>query len=112
MIIVTMMLHSAITGKKTQLAAVRICNVGGTDLRGNYSYEIMGKRCGIPLRKGRIENWPRKSKTALALVQRVLNDAYGVPLGYHKAPSAKPSRAENVANKLVDHFRATGQMER
>lgn len=36
MIIVKVELHSAVTGKTTELARMMIANVGGTDAKGNY----------------------------------------------------------------------------
>lgn len=73
----TMMhLHSAITGKVSTLVEIRIFNTGtGTPSRGNYCWQIKGRR-GQLLKQGEIKNWARKSKTAAALLQRVLNDAY------------------------------------
>ena len=85
MILVTMTLHSAITGQPTELVSIRIVNDGtGTPTLGNYTFRITGKNSKQVLKQGAVKDWPRKSKTALALLQRVINTAYpkgdlGVP---------------------------------
>ncbi len=76
MLLTTMFLHSAITGKVSTLVTIKIYNMGtGTPARGNYCWQVMGKR-GRLLKQGEIHKWPRKGKTPAALLQRVLNDAY------------------------------------
>ena len=71
-----MKLHSAITGGISTLVKIRIVNTGtGTLARGNYHYTISGRN-GRHMKVGYINNWPRNSKTPLALLQRVINDAY------------------------------------
>ncbi|MDO8414152.1 MAG: hypothetical protein Q7S51_10235 [Gallionellaceae bacterium] len=76
MIQVKMILHSAITRQTSALVEIHIVNDGtGTAARGNYQWSIFGRRKQI-LKKGEIKNWARNSKTAAALLQRVLNDAY------------------------------------
>jgi len=76
MLEVKMNLHSAITGQTSNLVRIVICNDGsGTHNSGNYVWSIWGRR-GQLLKQGSIKNWARKSKTAAALLQRVLNDAY------------------------------------
>ncbi len=76
MLEVKMNLHSAITGQSSTLVRIVICNTGtGTHTSGNYTWSIWGRR-GQMLKQGAIKNWARKSKTAAALLQRVLNDAY------------------------------------
>jgi hypothetical protein len=75
-IYVEMNLHSAITQKKSTLVTIVIINDGtGTAKRGNYDYTIHGRK-KQRLKSGRIEGWPRQSKTACALLQAVINDAY------------------------------------
>jgi hypothetical protein len=89
MIVVTMQLHSAITGRQSTLAIVKIANDGtGTPTRGNYSWAVYGKR--KLLRCGTLVDWPRKSKTAPALLARVLAIAY---------PSSRP-RSRSPAHDL------------
>ena len=61
------------------LAEVIIINDGtGTATRGNYDVRAKSKK-GWTIRKGRVENWPRKSKPPLALLSAALQE-----LGYHK----------------------------
>lgn len=77
MITISMTLHSAISpGRNAQLVHITIANDGtGTETRGNYDYVIRGRN-GRRIKSGFIENWPRQAKTACALMQRVINDAY------------------------------------
>lgn len=77
MIITTMHLRSACGSEyDMDLVTIEITNTGtGTPARGNYRWRIIG-RIGQVLRCGTLLNWPRKSYTALALLQRVINDAY------------------------------------
>jgi hypothetical protein len=77
MINVTMWLRSAIhESRDTALVTITITNDGtGTVARGHYDYLIYG-RGRQRLKAGRIENWPRQSKSACALLQRVINHAY------------------------------------
>jgi len=76
MIIVTVKLHSARNGEISQLARIRLWNDGtGTQERGNYHWEIRGKGNRF-MKNGELKNWPRKSKTALALLQKVINVSY------------------------------------
>jgi hypothetical protein len=72
----------------TRLARITIANDGtGTFNRGNYIYRIYGKKNRV-LRTGHILNWPRNSKTVLALLQAAINDAY--PPKEHHEPK-KPT---------------------
>ena len=76
MIITEMKLHSAITGQISTLVKVIIFNDGtGTFERGNYQWIIKGRN-GRQMKRGNLQNWPRNSKPPLALLQRVINDAY------------------------------------
>jgi hypothetical protein len=78
MIQIKMFLHSARTLQTSTLVEIHIINDGtGTAARGNYRWQIFGKRNRL-LKEGELKNWPRNSKTAAALLQRVLNDAYPV----------------------------------
>lgn len=66
-----------------RLSTIYIANdVTGTMSRGNYTYKIYRrgdeKNNGKPLREGRIEGFPRKSKTANHLLLLVLQDAFGI----------------------------------
>lgn len=76
MILTTMTLHSAVTGLPTELVSIKIVNTGtGSKTRGNYWYEIRGKRRRL-LKSGEVANWPRLHKSPLALLQKVINSAY------------------------------------
>jgi hypothetical protein len=76
MLEVKMFLHSAITRQTSVLVNIKIVNdATGTPKRGNYRWSIRGRN-GRLLKQGELKNWPRQSKTAAALLQRVLNDAY------------------------------------
>lgn len=78
MIKVEMWLHSARTGRKTQLAKVTIVNDGtGSLSKANYMYAIRGKTDRI-LREGEIKNWPRNSYEPHVLLMAVIADAYPV----------------------------------
>ena len=57
--------------------AIHIFNDGvSTNPRiGHYDYTIRGRKNQV-LRMGHIANWPRQARTAAALLQAVLNDAY------------------------------------
>lgn len=76
MLQVKMFLHSAISRQTSTLVEIHIVNDGtGTAARGNYRWTIFGRRKQL-LKEGEIKKWARNSKTAAALLQRVLNDAY------------------------------------
>jgi len=78
MIEVTMMLYPhGYTAHQRTLATIRIVNDGtGTLTRGNYRWSIMGKNNKRVLKHGVLLNWPRQSKTPVALLQKVINTAY------------------------------------
>lgn len=78
MIIVRVELHSAITGKITELARMAICNVGGTADRGDYSCETFRGRSRTTLddrrrqRSGSVKGYPRLKIHVWHLVARAL----------------------------------------
>jgi hypothetical protein len=85
MIIVKVELHSAITGRKTPLAAAILINDGtGTQKAGNYDAKFLGKR-GIKklaekgvmdaLRSSRVEGHARLSKPVWTLIKKALEGA-------------------------------------
>ena len=86
MIVIRIELHSAITGKVTEIGSAIIVNKGDrSGLRHNYKFMIARKNRSImdvlrgeskPTRSCDIENWPRASKTVWQLLQRCLNEAY------------------------------------
>lgn len=76
MILVSIALHSTITRRTSSLGQIRIWNDGtGTQKRGNYKWNIYARN-GRLLKSGELSNWPRQSKTAMALVQRIINTSY------------------------------------
>lgn len=87
MLVVTVTLHSAVTGEVTELGRMIIANDGtGSYERGNYDAKVARK--GVtdnrelwhkPLRTARVENYPRWSYTIWELVRRALNGLYGGP---------------------------------
>lgn len=84
MIVVTIDLHSAVTGKKTTIGRMVIHNVGGTPTRGDYKVAVGNKRdvddvrkiLASPLRTGEVKNYPRKSYNVWRLVTRALKSAF------------------------------------
>jgi hypothetical protein len=78
MIVVRVELWSAITGKKSELARMHICNVGGTVKRGNYSARTFHGRSAAYLDKGRVartgevKDYPRLAVHVWNLVRRAL----------------------------------------
>lgn len=45
MIVVKVELWSAITGQKTEIARMNICNIGGSETLGDYQAETLRGRC-------------------------------------------------------------------
>lgn len=82
MIVVRVELHSAITGKVSEIGRMTIAN-DGTALdsrRGNYDAVLYRKPDFIvPTRTARLGEWPRLSKTVWHLVARLL-----ATMGYDK----------------------------
>lgn len=76
MIIVKVELHSAVTGKVTELGRMHLSNTGeGTpaDRKHNYVVEIMRKGTTNKVqRKGMVRDYPRQSYTVWELVRRAL----------------------------------------
>jgi hypothetical protein len=83
MIIVRVELHSAVTGMVTEIARMRICNIGGTRERGDYRAETFRGRSAQQLarlirqRAATISDYPRLSIHVWHLVARAL-----VGMGY------------------------------
>ncbi len=87
MIIVRVELHSAITGRVTELARARICNSGtGTLTQGDYEFATLRGRDSVALdrgqvqRSGRVKAWPRQSLHVWYLVAEAL-----AQMGYGRA---------------------------
>lgn len=76
MIIVKIELHSAKTGKVTELGRMHISNDGtGDDERGNYRVELMRKGTSNKIqRTGCVKEYARNSYTVWELVKRSLLD--------------------------------------
>ena len=78
MLIVRVELHSAITGKRTEIARMHICNRGGTETRGDYGCTALRGRSArdfdvfMAQRRGRIENYPRLAVHVWNLVAHAL----------------------------------------
>lgn len=86
MIVVRVELHSAITGKVTELARMAICNDGSGSARvGNYTGESFVGRDKDALdrrtvsKRGSVRNWRRLDFHVWNLVRRMLED-----MGYTK----------------------------
>lgn len=86
MIVVTIELHSAITGAKKKLGTMVICNTGSgsnNPKRGDYAVRVGQKnKQGLkdvmadPLRKGSVYNYPRLSYNVWRLVSRAIRSAF------------------------------------
>jgi hypothetical protein len=83
MIVVKVELHSAITGRISEIARMNICNIGGTHTKGDYHCETLRGRSKADLdkrvqqRTGNVMNYPRLSIHVWHLVARAL-----VGMGY------------------------------
>ena len=79
MIIIKVELHSAITGKITELARMQVANVGGTMARGDYHGKTFRGRDKDALNKnvtnkfGVVTNYPREQLHVWNLVARMLS---------------------------------------
>lgn len=72
MILVKIELHSAVTGKMTELGRLKIVNDGtGTKDRGNYNVTKIGKN-GRVLSGARVEDHPRLSRSIFNLIRKAL----------------------------------------
>jgi len=76
MIVVKVELHSAITGKITEIARMHIWNDGtGNRLHGNYGGETFRKGSATTVqRNGRVEKYPRRLLHVWCLVARMLKN--------------------------------------
>lgn len=96
MIVVRIELWSAVTGRRTELARLRICNDGETSAanprRGSYHGETLVGRSTAALdrgqvqRKGRVADFPRHELHLWHLVARMLAAmGYGLPSNVDRA---------------------------
>jgi len=85
MLIVTIELHSAVTGEIKTLATGKIINTGaGTPTRGHYRVELRDA-AGRLWKTGNVENFPRKPLLAWDLLFRALKKLIGDRSGQHSA---------------------------
>lgn len=82
MILVKIELHSARTGKVTELGRMQICNTGTTTSdnpkRGDYEVSLFRKGSTTKVqRKGLVRDYPRLSYTVWELVRRALECTLG-----------------------------------
>jgi len=81
MIVVKVELHSAITGRVSEIARAEICNVGGTRDSGEYEADLKWRNSEFGswlslARKGRVRGYPRLSSNIWVLVMRALRSAF------------------------------------
>lgn len=85
MLVVRVELHSAITGKITEIGRMIIANdATGTRTRGNYQTRVFKGRStsqldmGVVQRRGGVFNWPRQARHVWNLVSAALTQmGYG-----------------------------------
>lgn len=84
MLVVRIELHSAITGKITEIGTMLIDNIGGSHERGDYRVRV-GKKTHAgdivkvwkkPARTGIVTNYPRLSYNVWRLISRALRAAF------------------------------------
>lgn len=116
MIIIRVELHSAITRQVTEIARMRICNVGGTRTSGNYQVETLRGRSpeqfnrGTVQRRGEVRDYPRLSLHVWNLVARALGamnygnfqpaEASSKASAQEPAPNVPTTRALNGAGSF------------
>lgn len=84
MLVLKLELHDAVSGKISTIASAIIFNNGTGDAeRGNYNVHVARKNrfslediARSPLRKGRVDNYPRLSYNVWRLVIRALKSAF------------------------------------
>lgn len=88
MLVVKIEMHSAITGKVSEIGRMNIGNVGGTKTRGDYEVQVLRKQIGghwpdswtsdskKVARTGEVKNYPRLSYNVWRLVARALLSAF------------------------------------
>ena len=124
MLIVRVELHSAVTGRVTEIARMRIANRGtGTAARGDYHVMTFRGRDGVALDRGIVQRrhvvlgWPRLRMHIWSLVAEAL-----AALGYARMPQVGGSRhaagegqvpppsasSMEPATGAWDHAKATG----
>lgn len=95
MIVIRVELHSAATGKVTELARAHICNVGGDARRGDYdcltlrgrSKELLDR--GTAQRRGSVKGYPRQAIHVWNLVaEALIAMRYGRTTGFSQDGAA------------------------
>jgi hypothetical protein len=79
MIIVKVELHSARTGKVTEIGRMKLCNLGGKmdDTRADYSVEVMRRgTTDYVQRTGTVEKYARQSYPIWELVRRAIQATF------------------------------------
>lgn len=77
MIVVRIELHSANTGKVSEIGRMNIANTGGgTAARGDYVVNVFRKGSSVVLRRGHVFDYPRQSYNVWRLVCRALKSAF------------------------------------
>lgn len=112
MILVRVELHSAQTGRVTELGRMKLCNQGGRfdDTRGNYSVEVMRRgTLDVVQRRGEVRDYPRKSYSIWRLVMLALQSAFDK--GGGMMPGAQQTCESDLARRfsqlVCDYFDAT-----
>lgn len=103
MILVKIELHSARTGKVTELGRMQICNDGTSDSpkRGDYEVSLFRKGSTTKVqRKGLVHDYPRLSYTIWELVRRALECTLG------KWP-IHPGRPEEFDEEIVAFYQGS-----
>jgi hypothetical protein len=105
MLVVKIELHSAITGKITEIGRANIINNGtGTHKRGNYDVEIMRRGTMDKVqRRGSVTDYPRLSYTVWELVRRALVAGLGKwPTHPGEPEEFDQDMKETPSNEIID----------
>jgi hypothetical protein len=100
MIVVRVELWSAITGQKTELARMHICNVSGAGRRRDYQAQVFRGRSKAALdkrsvlRTGALTNWPSLDLHVWNMVAALL-----ASMGYGDPKTKPPAQAGQSAKE-------------
>lgn len=95
MIVVKIELHSAISGKVSELGRMHISNDGtGSRTRGNYTIKTLRKKTGSLLRSAKVNGHPRLSQPVWVLLSKAL-----AALGY----DARLPLLDGVVREAASH---------
>lgn len=117
MILVKIELHSAITGKVTELGRMQISNTGHATKenpkRGDYEVELFRKGSTTKVqRRGLVRDYPRQSYTVWELVRRALEAALGKWPIHPGRPEEFDEDVTEVRNGFVDARPSPQQADR